>query len=276
MAGLVIDHGNPWWLSPNVWVVPTSNPSEGSPGEIDPVVSQQYYAVANVRNTTSADILNATVYFWWANPSLGIITSTNANLIGTSSVSVGGNQTNTSLSLTPWVPSYVNNGHECIIAAVVEGGGQPPSVLNGDNDPTVAQHNLGVVQTGAQMQHRFHYPIQICNPSRVERTFRVQVRQAPLEEAKPFLPGRLAKEGKLRSHGFLKSACPEPAQYEGAPSVLESIKLAPLACTGVTLVGATDGGMVLLHVTQQVGDRIIGGLSVLIVSSKEHGHEHRA
>jgi len=261
MAGLVIDHGNPWWLSPNVWVVPVANPGEGPPGELAPVVNQQYYAVANVRNTTDADILNATVYFWWANPSLGILTSANATQIGTSSVSVNAGQTNSTLELAPWTPSFVNNGHECIIAAVVTGGGPPPAVLDGANDPTVAQHNLGVVLAG--QQGRFHYPFQVCNPSRVEQTFVIQAREAPVEEAKPFFKTQHARDGKLGKHGFLRTSCPDPEEYGHAKPVLDGIRLAPFSCTGFTLVGTVEGGPVLVHVTQLAGDQIIGGLSVL-------------
>lgn len=275
MAGLVIDHGSPsWWLSPNVWVVPTTTPGEGSPGEIAPVVNQHYYIVANVRNITNADILNATVYFWWANPSLGILTSANAKLIGTSSVSVLAGQTNSTLELTPWVPSFVNNGHECIIAAVVTGGGSPPSVLDGQNDPTVAQRNLGVVLTGPH--GRFHYPFQVCNPSRVEQTFVVQARQAPIDDAKSFFKDHFPEHGKLQKHGFLRSSCPDPEEYGDAKPILEGVKLAPFSCTGFTLVGTLEGEPVLLNVTQQVGDRVVGALSVLITSERKHEHEHHA
>lgn len=270
MSDLVIDHGTPWWLSQSVWVVPATSPDEPAPGEVAPVVNQQYYGVANVRNTTDEDIENATVYFWWANPSLGIITSTNANLIGTSLVNVKANQTNTTLELTPWIPSFVNNGHECIIAAVVEGGGPPPSVLDGANDPTVAQHNLGVVYTGPQKQGRFHYPFQICNPSRIEQSYIVQAREASIEEAKPFLKDRIVHAGKLRKHGFLRIPCPEPKEYENAHPLLDGIKLTPFSCSGFTLVGSSEGGITLVHVTQHVGDRIVGGLSVLIISEREN------
>jgi len=274
MAGLVIGHGNPWWLSPDVWVVPATNPGEASPGELAPVVDHQYYAVANVQNTAEADILNATVYFWWANPSLGILTSANANLIGTSSVSVSAGQANTTLELAPWVPSFVNNGHECIIAAVVTGGGPPPTVLDGLNDPTVAQRNLGVVAAG--QQGHFHYPFQVCNPSRVEQTFMVQARQAAIEDAMPFFKNQDAKQGTLQEHGFLRTTCPDPAEYGHAKPVLEEITLAPFACTGFTLVGTLVGGPALVHVTQQIKDRVTGGLTILITPERVHKHEHHA
>ncbi|WP_038713826.1 hypothetical protein [Burkholderia sp. lig30] len=274
MAGLVIDHGDPWWLSPNVWVTPISNPSEPSPGELSPIVGQKYYAAANVRNTTNADIYNATVYFYWANPALGIITSVNAVPIGTSSVTVYGGQSNNTLELKVWQPSFVNNGHECIIAAVVEGQGPPPSVLDGDADPTVAQRNLGVVV--ASKMGLFHYPFQVCNPRRIEQTFSIRARQAPSRDAAPFSKKLSIQAGQLRGHGFLRATCPDPSQYATAPRVIEDVRVAPFTCTGFTLVGTLEAGSALLHVTQHARDRIVGGLSVLVVSDMEQDHERNA
>ena len=290
MSNLVIDHGNPWWLSPNVWAVPTSNPNEPSPGEISPVVNTQYFLVANVRNTSSSDVLNAEVYFWWANPSLGILTTTNANFVGQSSVSVVGNGSNTSLELSAWTPSFVNNGHECLIAAVVEGGGPPPAVLDGANDPTVAQHNLGVVNLSGHMEGRFHYAFQVCNPSRIEQRFTIHAERAPIEQAAPFLaPHRdvhnsavkgaakgTEKSGSrgtmhgARNLGFVQEVCPHPRDFDHAKPVLEDVRLSPFACTGFALVGVLEKGDDLIHVTQKIGDRIVGGLSILILSEKEH------
>ncbi len=282
MSSLVIDHGDPWWLSPNVWVVPTSNPSDPSPGEINPVVGQQYYVVANVRNTGAETVSNATVYFWWAVPSLGIATSTNANLIGTSSVTVNAGQISNVLELTPWSPQFQNSGHECVIAAVVEGGGPPPPVLDGANDPAVAQRNLGVVKVKLKIKlgRLFNYPFQVCNPSRVEETFIVAAKQAPLSDIEMFvkaLPGEHKTQeqpGEIQRLGFVDNVCPEPADYEHARPILNGIKLAPHSCTGFSLVGKLEGaGPALAHVTQSIGDRIVGGLSVVIITDKGQGHD---
>jgi len=296
MSNLVIDHGNPWWLSPNVWAVPTSNPNEPSPGEISPVVNSQYFLVANVRNTSSSDVLNAEVYFWWANPSLGILTTANANLVGKSQVSVVGNGSNTSLELSAWTPTFVNNGHECLIAAVVEGGGPPPTVLDGANDPTVAQHNLGVVNIVGQMEGRFSYPFQVCNPFRIEQRFTIHAERAPIEQVAPFLaslrdaPSGVVKgaakgaEKRVSSEteqdalklGFVNEVSLHPRDFHHAKPLLEDVRLSPFACTGFTLVGVLEKSEDLIHVTQRIGNRIVGGLSVLVLLEKEHGYERRS
>jgi hypothetical protein len=284
MSNLVIDHGNPWWLSPNVWAVPTSNPNEPSPGEISPIVNSQYFLVANVRNTSANDVLNAEVYFWWANPALGILTTANANFVGKSSVSVVGSGNNTSLELSAWTPTYVNNGHECLIAAVVEGGGSPPTILDGANDPTVAQRNLGVVNLSGHMEGHFSYPFQVCNPSRVEQSFTIHAESAPVELAAPFLPslreraGETSRraEGRIPRLGFVDEVCPDPRNIDHAKPVLEGVRLAPFACTGFTLVGFLEAREALIHISQRIGDRIVGGLSVLVLSHREHAHERRS
>jgi hypothetical protein len=285
MSSLVIDHGNPWWLSPNVWAVPTSNPNEPSPGEVSPVVNDHYYLVANVRNTSGADVLNATVYFFWADPSLGVITTANAHAVGMSSVSVPASASNTSLELQPWTPSFVNNGHECLIAAVVEGGGPPPMVLDGANDPTVAQRNLGVVKLGMHREGRFSYPFQVCNPFRGRRRFTVHAERAPIDQAAPFLASlrgasQASTKGENASHlrelGFVQVPCPDPRDVEHARPVLEDIHLEPYACTGFTLVGAVEKGDALIHVTQRLGEKIVGGLSILVLREREDSHERRS
>ena len=275
MSDLVIDHGDPWWLSPNVWAVSASNPNEPSPGEVNPVVNEPYYVSANVRNTGPANIQNATVYFYWANPSLGIITTVNAVPIGTSSVSLNTGQTANTLSLGTWTPVFANGGHECIIAAVVEeSGGMPPTVLDGNKDPAVAQHNLGVVKIGPHMRGHFHYPFQVCNAGRVEQSFLVAARQAPLSEIKVFLKSLLGKselpkeQAEIEGVGFLTSVCPDRSEYKTANPVLERIKLAPFSCTGFTLVGTLRAGTGLIHVTQTIDEQIVGGLSVVILTDR--------
>ena len=52
--------------------------------------------------------------------------------------------------------------------------------------------------------------------------------------------------------------------------------LVVFACTGFTLVGTLVGGPALVHVTQQIKDRVTGGLTILITPERVHKHEHHA
>jgi hypothetical protein len=61
---------------------------------------------------------------------------------------------------------------------------------------------------------------------------------------------------------------PAPAAYDTAHPVLEGVRLAPLTCTGFSLVGVLQEGMSLIHVTQTFEGRIVGGLSVLVLAEE--------
>jgi hypothetical protein len=283
MGGLFIGQGDPWWLSPNVWAVPVGNPNLPSPGVLHPVVGEQYYLNANVGNDSSQPFLDVNVYFFVANPSVGIITSVNAKLIGTWSGEIDPALPNPLISTVssggppsyspPWIPAIENHGHECIIAAIVEGALTPPAVLNGDNyPPTIAQHNLGVVQTSAQMKGRFHYAFEVWNTARVERSFTVTAEAARPADAARILKslGQEASYGERYGNpehlGFVQTRSPAPSELDAAHPVLEAVKLAPLSCTGFSLLGTLRGGRSLIHVTQRFEDQIVGGLSLLVVA----------
>jgi hypothetical protein len=283
MGGLFIGQGNPWWLSPNVWAVPAANPTLPSPGVLHPVVGEQYYINANVGNDSPQPFLDVNVYFFVANPSVGIITSVNAKLIGTWSGEIDAALPNPLISTVssggppsyspPWIPAIENQGHECIIAAIVQGALTPPAVLNGDNyPPTIAQHNLGVVQTTAHMKGRFQYAFEVCNTARVERSFTVAAEAARPADAARILKslGREASPGERYGNpehlGFMRTHSAAPLELDAPFPLLEGMKLAPLSCTSFSLVGTLREGTSLIHVTQRFEERIVGGLSVLIVA----------
>ena len=109
---LLIRDGSPyWWESPDIWVVPGTDPG-GAPGT--PAVGQQAYLWATVRNEGDLDVSQVQVDFWVANPSLQIRKST-ANHIGTAfaDITAGGSQD--VLCLAPWQVTLVNGGHECVV-----------------------------------------------------------------------------------------------------------------------------------------------------------------
>ena len=109
---LWVDDGNPWYLSPDIWVVPSDDPND-PPGM--PVADVSAYVWARVRNRGSTPVTNASVRFYWADPST-VITPTTATLIGTSSVSLSASESKEVLCVTPWIPQFVNGGHECLLA----------------------------------------------------------------------------------------------------------------------------------------------------------------
>lgn len=270
MSGLVIDHGDPWWLSPNVWAVPVSNPDEPSPGELSVKTNQQYYLKAQVRNTETFRINNAQVNLYWANPALAI-TRGNAHLVGNAFVSVDGGQVAEVLCLSPWVPVFVNEGHECLVAEVAVGTPSPADVLDGQNNPRVAQRNLSVILIQGTS---FHFAFEVCNLGRKEQVFAVNAQQADHEqlEAVVRLFGhdlKIPTKGSIQKLGFVESPCPDADALTRAVPQIEHLKLGPSECSGYSVVGELEGGAALVHVIQKREDRAVGGLSVIILHREE-------
>jgi hypothetical protein len=147
-----IRDGNPhWYLSPDIWVVPGSDPT-ASPGS--PVAGQPAYLWARVTNTGHSDASGVRVDFYWANPALQV-TRSNATLVGSAFADVPAGGTQDALCLVPWVPVIVNDGHECLVAVANHPGDPLPSPLPDAFDPPtyrqVAQKNLTVLAAGMGM-----------------------------------------------------------------------------------------------------------------------------
>lgn len=118
-AHLLINDGSPeWWLSPDIWVVPGSNPN-GARGA--PNAGQPAYLWARVSNVGDTSVNGARVDFYWANPSAQVVVGV-ATQIGSAFVDLArqgdAGDTQDVLCLTPWIPSIVNDGHECLLAVV--------------------------------------------------------------------------------------------------------------------------------------------------------------
>jgi hypothetical protein len=110
---LLIRDGSPeWYLSPDIWVVPGSNPN-GPLGS--PIAGQPAYLWAHVANTGDADASGVRVDFFWANPALQVLRST-ATMIGAAYAVVPPGGAQDALCLVPWTPIVVNGGHECLVA----------------------------------------------------------------------------------------------------------------------------------------------------------------
>lgn len=122
---LWIDDGNPWWLSPDIWVVPSDDPSD-PPGM--PFANVSAYVWARVHNRGTTAVSNATVRYYWAVPTPSQILRSAGHSIGMSNVSLAAGETKEVLCVTPWTPEYHNDGHECLIAeAFAPADPLPPS-----------------------------------------------------------------------------------------------------------------------------------------------------
>lgn len=268
---LEIPDGNPWWLSPNLWTVPGLDP-EGPPGI--PIAGSPCYLWARVTNKGNTSVSNATVRFYWANPAVGF-NRTTANLVGTSFVNLDPDETKDVLCLTPWIPEYVNEGHECILGEAFHPSQDPlPATLefNVPTDRHVAQRNISVTR---EFQGMFSLAFEVHNPDRKEKKFSLIAYQEDLNRirtlVKYFGPDfKLIKnQGKAVNLGFTTSPCPNKNEIKDAKRIIEELKIEPNKRKGFTLIGSIKGGAALIHVEQRVDNNTIGGLSLLVLPENE-------
>jgi hypothetical protein len=102
-----IPGGTPFWASPDI-SVESSDPLGNA------VAGEQNFVHATIYNLGAADAAPVQVDFYWADPSLGLGPA-NLNLIGTEWVEVERLRSKPVRCNTPWIPQFLNDGHECLI-----------------------------------------------------------------------------------------------------------------------------------------------------------------
>lgn len=273
---LEIRDGDPWWMSPDIWVVPGTDP-EGAPGT--PIAGSPAFLWARVRNNGNTAVQNATVRFYWADPSTGFDRNT-ATLVGTSFVSLDPGQVGDTLCLQPWTPEYVNGGHECVLAEAFHPTGDPlpPSPdFNVPTDRRVAQRNLSVVLAAAS--GFFRYSFNVFNTGRFHAGFTIRLLAGDQRQLKPMLGtlGAAAKGvdlgGKLVKAAFVDDRCAGEEAAGDPDKAHLALKIPAGRKTHHTFVGVIEGGPALVHIVQSLNDRIVGGTSVLVLpyDSKKEG-----
>jgi hypothetical protein len=267
-AQLEIRDGSPWWLSPDLWVVPGNDPL-GPPGI--PTAGSPAYMWARVRNNGDSPATNAEVRFYWADPSTAFDRTT-ANPVGSAFVSLDAGEVADVLLLVPWVPEFVNNGHECILAEAFHALLDPLPTSPAFNVPTdrhVAQRNLSVAKAAADGFFAFSL-IQV-NTSRLTGAFRLVAEPAPIAALKPLLEPMALKldvggdAGRLKRFGFVDAACPQPENLKRKQKPDITFEIPAKGRTRRSLIGQLSGGPALIHIKQYHGDRLIGGQSLLVL-----------
>lgn len=148
----------PFWESPDVLLLAGVEPSQAPP--IPPELGQT--ALADQPNTLYAHVWNfglaqaptTVVEFYWCDPSLGIGPG-GAHLIGQTEVALGARGSGRAHAVvkcpTPWIPTFLNGGHECLLVRIwdptCDGLGTPPwdAALNRH----IGQRNIHVVAADA-------------------------------------------------------------------------------------------------------------------------------
>jgi hypothetical protein len=143
-----IPSGTPHWACPDIWV-------ESSSPLGNPVAGEENFLHARVFNFGAFDAMPVKVDFYWADPSLGLGPA-NMNIIGTEWVEVKSMYSKDVRCNTPWIPQFLNNGHECV---EVNCSCIPLDMIKHPFQPVVDRHvgqrNLHVEQAAPAQAFKF-------------------------------------------------------------------------------------------------------------------------
>jgi len=274
---LLIRDGSPdWWESPDIWVVPGTDPG-GAPGM--PVVGEPAYLWATVRNQGDLQASQVQVDFWVANPSLQIRKST-ANHIGTAFADIAAGGSQDVLCLVPWQVTLINGGHECVVveasspADPLSPPPADPDVLDAPAYRQIAQRNLSVLVVSGMI--RGEVLVSVCAGARADKTAVIEVAQGDALPAEVLgslgLKGRrYAGADRIAAGLSERSLCGQEGA-EGARAL--RLRVPRGTCAPAYLgVAARErlapGEYAVIKVVERDQERVIGGLSVVIVQADD-------
>jgi hypothetical protein len=268
-ADLLVRDGTPhWWMSPDIWVVPGTDPT-APPGS--PVAGETAYVWARVTNIGRQDAYGVTVRFYWGNPAAQMFYS-GINLIGTALADIPAGETQDVLCLVPWNVVVVNGGHECLVVVASMPGDPPlPDMVDPPGYPQVAQRNLTVVSA-------------LRKPDRDSRIM-LTVTAAPRVTKKASLTwehGKELTEETLKRYGLSKLRPARQPVVEVGFSLTEpkegtigdprlDLEVPPGRSRPVytTVRGAhqlKDDEYQVVHLSEHQGDELLGGVSFIVTA----------
>lgn len=268
---LRIQDGSPqWYFSPAIWVVPGSDPN-GPPGP--PVAGQTAFVWARVENLGDEPASEVRVDFYWANPALQVLRS-NANPIGSAYVDVPGGGAQEVLCLVPWLPVVVNGGHECLVAVANHPADPLPTPLPDAFDPPsyrqVAQRNLTVLSMGAGMMSLI---LTVGALPRENKDITVTAETGGKLDERTLLQlglgrHRPAKAATVQLALSARAGCQTPDPQTARHSLQLHLPKGSSAPVHLTVLGAglAADEYQLIHVVERSGDRILGGLGLVVVA----------
>ncbi|WP_369069567.1 hypothetical protein [Kineococcus terrestris] len=168
--------GVAYWTSPDIRVL-SSDPAG------NPVAGEQNTLIARVLNLGAFQAVPVQVQFHWADPSMGLVPES-MHFIGEEWVDVPSLSSVEVPCPVPWVPAFVNEGHECVVVSVSSWIADPiRAPFSPATDRHVGQRNLHVIDPSAAA--RTTYSLTLTNAFPFAVTAEVVVR-----------PHRLALTGR--------------------------------------------------------------------------------
>jgi hypothetical protein len=167
-----IPAGDPFWISPDIRVE-SSDPSGNA------VAGEENFIHARIFNLGMKSAAPTQVDFYWADPSLGLGPG-NMNHIGTEWVEVEEHTAEHVRCKTPWVPLFLNNGHECLMVNCSNPMMLAPGVVHSFPPPSdpitlpfqprldrhVGQRNITVLKAKAGQMQAFSLAVNNLFPMR--------------------------------------------------------------------------------------------------------------
>ena len=279
-AQLIIQDGNPYWyLSPDIWVVPGSDPS-GSPGS--PIAGQGAYIWAHVANTGSTNANGVRVDLYWANPALQV-TRTNATLVGSAFADIPSGGSQDVLCLVPWMPMIVNDGHECLVAVANHSDDPLPNPLPDAFDPPtypqVAQKNLTVLVT---KMHAAMLTLTVSGRQRADKSVILTTEQGGELDARTLaslgLRGlRPAKKPSVEVGLDTERHCADDKTPIGRAKLKLHVPRGTSTAVHVMVRATklTEKEYQFVQIVESSNDKVLGGLGLVLVSGKADREEKR-
>jgi hypothetical protein len=271
---LVVRDGSPhWYLSPDIWVVPGSDPA-GPVGT--PIAGQAAYLWARVSNIGNVAANGIRVDFYWANPALQV-TRSNATLVGSAFADVPAGGAQDALCLVPWTPVVVNDGHECLVAVANHAADPLPSPLPDAFDPPtyrqVAQKNLTVL---AASMHAAMLAVTISGLARADKSVLVTAElegevDAKLLASLGFRGLRRAKEGVVEVGLTQERRCVAENDPIGKSKLELRVARGTSAAVHVAVRAKNLGKdeYQLIRIVERSKEKVLGGLGILVVSERK-------
>lgn len=274
MSAHLIIHDSPnpyWWNSPDIWVVPGSDPN-GSTGQ--PVVGQASYLWARVTNAGPSLASETRIDFYWGNPSAQMAVGT-VTAIGSAFVDLAAGDTQDVLCLVPWVATFVNGGHECVVAVAHGSDDENPLAdplpagfqLDPPSHEQVAQLNLSVVP--AMMQASL--AIMVHGTARADKHAVLSVEVGGELESGTLARLGLGKLRRSADHTVVgslhrESVCGVVA--EGKPRIEIDVPKGTSSPVFVALNAAklNAGNYQVVHVVERLQGKIVGGVTYVVVN----------
>jgi hypothetical protein len=274
---LLIRDGSPsWWESPDIWVVPGTDPG-GSPGT--PVVGMPAYLWATVRNEGDLDVSQVQVDFWVADPSLQIRKST-ANHIGTAFADIAAGGSQDVLCLVPWNVTLVNGGHECVVveasspADPLSPPPADPDVLDPPDYRQIAQRNLSVLTVSGMI--RGEVILTVSAGARADKAAVVELAEGDALPAELLgslgLDARHYAGAEKISAGLSERSLCGQERAEGGRALRLAVPRGTSAAAYLSVAAReplAPGEYAVVRVIERDRERAIGGLSLVIVGEDD-------